>query len=502
MSNKLDQICPQKKIKVFKKDQEWMNHKIQKIRRLKACEYMKKKKSPKFIKLQNKYLELKSYYTKKYIKEKVEVLKSTNPSKFYTLIKEAGAKPGEVEKQSISLANHIDQNLTDHQSAEKIAQYFSSISREYPPLDVNNLPPRVKARMEDSEAYKEAKNVFPHEILEVYKKRKPKKSSVPGDIPRVIKKEFDCEISNIAADIFNTINQTGMYPRQWVREYVTPVPKVTHPETEDDIRPISLTSDMSRDYNKLLCGWLLAYILPRLDPGQFGGLKGGSITHYLILFLNFILSKCDRMQQQPTSVIASYIDFSKGFNRLNHNKILIRLSDWRTPTWLLKVIASYLTERSLIVRYKGVQSQPHPLPGGCPQGDELGQLLFLVGVSDAGMDPPPPIPMPYHPEDVSSVSTPTPAVALDQIRLKYIDDLTLGETVQLQTDLCPMDEKLIGPPNYHDRRFLMLPSQNSKVQKRLNDLSLYVKNNQMKINTSKTKIQPFNYSSTFDFTPS
>ena len=146
---------------------------------------------------------------------------------------------------------------------------------------------------------------------------------------------------------------------------------------------------MSRDYNKMLVAWLLPYIRCRLDPGQFGGMKGGSITHYLVLLMNFVLSNTDRHYKKPKSVIAAYVDFSKGFNRLNHNKILIRLSDWSVPGWLLKIVASFLTERSLVVRYKGAQSQPHPLPGGSPQGDELGQLLFLVEVSDAGMDPPP-----------------------------------------------------------------------------------------------------------------
>ena len=108
---------------------------------------------------------------------------------------------------------------------------------------------------------------------------------------------------------------------------------------------ISLTADLSRDYNKLLVSWLMPYLRYRLDPGQFGGMKGGSITHYFVLLMDFILANTDKLNKNPKAVLAAYIDFFKGFNRLNHNKILIRLSDWLVPSWLLKIVASFLTER-------------------------------------------------------------------------------------------------------------------------------------------------------------
>ena len=130
-----------------------------------------------------------------------------------------------------------------------------------------------------------------------------------------------------------------------MREYVTPVPKISQPDTEDDLRLISLTADLTKDYNKFLVAWMLTHIQDKMDPAQFGGMKGGSITHYLILFMNFILSNLDNPSKCPKSIVEAYVDFHKGFNKLNHNKILIRLSDWSVPPWLLKIVASYLTQR-------------------------------------------------------------------------------------------------------------------------------------------------------------
>ena len=82
-----------------------------------------------------------------------------------------------------------------------------------------------------------------------------------------------------------------MYPRQWVTETVTPIPKVDMVESEDDIRNISLTEDLSKDFEKFLIDWLEPYVSPMIDPGQFGGRKGNSVTQYLVIITLIITRK-------------------------------------------------------------------------------------------------------------------------------------------------------------------------------------------------------------------
>ena len=45
----------------------------------------------------------------------------------------------------------------------------------------------------------------------------------------------------------------------------------------------------------------------------------------------------------------------------------------------------------MVVRYMGTLSSEFPLPGGCQMGDPLGQLLFLVDMSESGKDLPVPM---------------------------------------------------------------------------------------------------------------
>ena len=75
--------------------------------------------------------------------------------------------------------------------------------------------------------------------------------------------------------------------------------------------------------------WLLKVIGPKLDFRQYGGLKGNSITHYVIEFINFVLSSQDNNDQ--TAVLACFVDFQKAFMRQNHNTLIVKLSDLEVP---------------------------------------------------------------------------------------------------------------------------------------------------------------------------
>ena len=167
-------------------------------------------------------------------------------------------------------------------------------------------------------------------------------------------------------------------------------------------------------------------------------------------------------------------------------KLIIRLSDWGVPGWLLRILCSYMTERSMTVRHKGEQSDEYPLPGGSPQGCLLGILSFIVEISDCGMDLPP---QPDSKEDVFSLPYPQPAVTELEVRQKYIDDQVQGELLQLDSALTPTSEVLIGPRTFHDRNGLK-NREDTILQNRLNDIQKYTEIHEMKVNSKKTKIMP------------
>ena len=108
------------------------------------------------------------------------------------------------------------------------------------------------------------------------------------------------------------------------------------------------------------------------------------MSHYLIELINFILFNQDN--KEPTSVLACLVDFAKAFNRQDHSILITKLCDLGVPSWLLKIVISFLKHRTMVVRYNGQTSSGKNLPGGGPQGALLELFLFLVLINDVGFN--------------------------------------------------------------------------------------------------------------------
>ena len=298
-----------------------------------------------------------------------------------------GAQPGEHDEATFTIPSH--ENLNSHEAAEQIAEHFSRISQEYPPLTMETLPERVKVKVVNPEIETKVPNLSEHEVFtRICGANKPK-SGVPGDLPRKLVSEFAPGLSTPICAIFNNILETSKqgvakWPATWRQEYGTPLQKKADPQTEDDLRVISLTPFFSKVMEKFVVIWLMGFIGKKIDPKQFGGLKGNSIAHYMIELINFILYNQD--YYQPIAVLACSVDFSKAFNRQNHNLLITKLSDLGVPGWLLNLVMGFLSQRSMVVRYKGVTTESKPLPGGGPQGTLLGLLLFLILINQCGFE--------------------------------------------------------------------------------------------------------------------
>ena len=104
----------------------------------------------------------------------------------------------------------------------------------------------------------------------------------------------------------------GAYPSQWKVEYVTPIAKIEPPQSEDDLRNIALTAFFSRVFVGIVAGWLFKYIKSEINPGQYGGLPGNSISHYVVELINVVLYNLDL--PIPHAVLLAMIDFSKAFD--------------------------------------------------------------------------------------------------------------------------------------------------------------------------------------------
>ena len=308
-------------------------------------------------------------------------------------IKEAcrlSAKPGEDTSTTFTLPSHVKDNLTPAESAEAFVSYFSKISKEYTPIDED-----TSSRWMEAQDILNAQHCSHPAIEEhmVYQNMKSAKmtDSVPGDIPARILKEFLPEFATPVTVILKESVQTHTWPSIYKKEYHLPLKKIPSPVTEDDVRGIGLTAWASKQLERLVLDWIWPYISPHLDPDQMGGRPGCSIEHYIIKMVHFILSKMDG--DSDSAVLAVPVDYSKAYNRMLHSDILCNLVDLNVPPCATKLIRSYLSSRSMCVRYMGVTSSFQSCPGGGPQGGLLTGVLFCLQVNKAGS----PCPLPQLP---------------------------------------------------------------------------------------------------------
>ena len=90
-------------------------------------EWRKRGKTEKYRKLAKEFETKYNKAAGKYINNKIDLLKETEPGKAYRILKSMGAKPGDCsDGPTFSLPVHKELNLTDEESAEKIAQHFAA----------------------------------------------------------------------------------------------------------------------------------------------------------------------------------------------------------------------------------------------------------------------------------------------------------------------------------------------------------------------------------------
>ena len=464
---KVNLFCPEETLKLSENDKPWVDPKLIQLDRQQKREYNKRKRSKKWLKLNQLFQERAEQLKESYYTNMVEDLKISNPGQWYSKLKRMAAiDPAQDDKVCVQQI----MDLPSDQQAERIADDFSKISNLYQPLKSEDI--QIPS-MINSKPYP----LFePHEVYEKIRKIKKKASTVLGDIPWKIVTEFSVELSTPLSNIYNSATLAGIWPTIWKFEYVTPVPKVYPPANTDELRKISGTKNLSKIYEALLSDGIVEDMSPNIDPSQFGNERGLSIQHYLVKMVNQILTILDsNNEQEKYAVVLQLVDWSKAFDRQDSRLgIESFIRNGVRPT-LIPLLISYFQERKMQVKWHGLTSTIRDLPGGGPQGCTFGLLEYKSNTNNSADHVP------------------------VNMRFKFVDDLSMLEKLNLI--LCGLSSY-----NFHNHvasdigiHQKYLPTENFQSQSYLAKIENWTTENKMKLNVKKSKIMLFNFTEDYQF---
>ena len=132
------------------------------------------------------------------------------------------------------------------------------------------------------------------EICSKLLKVKSFKADGPDSIPNRIIREYAIELAEPMAKIFNQSLSSSKVPTLWKDADLTPVPKIQAVTCENELQSIALTASLSKVLEDFVVTWLFQDIRHKIDINP----------HYLRV---------------------CFLDFSKAFDRINHNILITKL---------------------------------------------------------------------------------------------------------------------------------------------------------------------------------
>jgi hypothetical protein len=231
-------------------------------------------------------------------------------------------------------------------------------------------------------------------------------STLPIDIPEKLRRECSPHLASPMSKIINDSLNQSVYPSLWKHEWVTPAPKISNPQEITDLRKISCTSDYSKLYEGFIKDWIMEDVSANIDIGQFGGQPGIGTEHMIFCFVDRMLHLLDTYPDK-SAVIATCLDWSAAFDRQDPTLAIVKFIQLGVRPSLIPLLASYLTDRKMKVKFNGEMSAFLTLIGSGPQGTLLGGLEYLVQSNDNA------------------------DIVPEEDRFKYIDDLSVLQLICL-----------------------------------------------------------------------
>ncbi|KAG5669831.1 hypothetical protein PVAND_000124 [Polypedilum vanderplanki] len=219
------------------------------------------------------------------------------------------------------------------------------------------------------------------EVTQIIKRLPNKKAPGPDQIKNCLIKNLPTKGYLFITSILIACYKNCYFPDAWKTADITPIAKPNkNPSHASSYRPISLLNTLGKILEHTILSRLNKHCIEKsiIPSIQHGFRAGFSTVHQLKRVISHMKKEIEH--KRSTALIT--LDVEKAFDRVCHKGLLFKLISGNFPPLLIKLISSFLSNRSFRVVINGKRSEPYQLLAGVPQGAVMSPTLFNVFTAD------------------------------------------------------------------------------------------------------------------------